>query len=370
MTRRTGVRLRAARPSLAISLALAVVACVEASRDAAAAREVVFVGICDASAAVTLTGRLFAVADDEDSVLRVYDADRGGEPVRAVDLAPSLFPPDDEERAPKKKKKGKRKRSDADPATGAAPAQPRPRRAPESDIEGATRIGDLAFWMTSHGRNRTGKRKDARLLFFATTARDGDDPLRIVGRAYERLLEDLLADPRYAGFGLAAASELAPKEPGGLNLEGLGERPEGGVWIGFRNPIPGGRALVAPLLNPERLGEGERARLGDPILLDLGGLGIRSLSRWRGHTLIAAGSHADGGEARLYRWDGRGAALPLSGLALDDFNPEGFFSPEARDEILLLSDDGVVEIDGEECKRLDDPARKRFRGRWIALPPL
>ena len=41
---------------------------------------------------------------------------------------------------------------------------------------------------------------------------------------------------------------------------------------------------------------------------------------------------------------------------------------EGRDEILLLSDDGTVEIDGKECKRLDDPDRKRFRGRWIRLP--
>jgi len=331
-------------------------------------REVIFTGICDASAAVPLTGRLFAVADDEDSVLRVYDADRGGEPVRSVDLSASLFPPDLTKQS-KKKKKGKKKQQTAGEGAGTPSAKAKPRRSPESDIEGATRLGDVAYWMTSHGRNRSGERKDARLLFFATTARDGSDDLRLLARGYEHLLEDLLADGRYARFALAAASELAPKEPGGLNLEGLGERPEGGVWIGFRNPIPGGRALVAPLLNPERLGEGERARLGDPILLDLGGLGVRSLSRWHGRTLIVAGSFADGGDARLYSWDGRGSPAAVSGLDLSGFRPEAFFSPEERDEILLLSDDGGVEIDGEECKRLADPGRKRFRGRWIALPP-
>ena len=365
MRPRSSVRGRPGVGALAIGLALVVGAAASASRGAAAARDVVFVGICDASGAVPLTSRTFAVADDEDSVLRVYDADRGGEPLRSVDLSATLFPPDAakpaEQGKKNKKKKMKKKEQQGDPATKT------PRRAPESDLEAATRVGDVAYWMTSHGRNRAGKRKDARLLFFATTAHGGDDALRLVGRAYEQLLEDLLADPRYAGFGLAAASELAPKEAGGLNLEGLGERPEGGVWIGFRNPIPGGRALVAPLLNPERLVEGERARLGDPILLDLGGLGIRSLSRWRGRTLIAAGSFADGGTPRLFTWNGRGAPAPLSGPDLAGLNPEGFFSPEDRDEILLLSDDGGVEIDGEECKRLEDPARKRFRGRWIEI---
>ena len=338
------------------------------ARDSATGpREVTFTGICDASAAVPLTSRLFAVADDEDSVLRVYDADRGGEPVRSADLSASLFPPDEGKQS--KKKKHKKKQTSVKQAAGTASAGGKPRRAPESDIEAATRLGDVAYWMTSHGRNRTGKRKDARMLFFATTARDGRDDLRLLGRVYEHLLEDLLVDARYAPFDLAAASELAPKEPGGLNLEGLGERPGGGVWIGFRNPIPGGRALVAPLLNPERLIEGERARLGDPILLDLDGLGIRSLSRWRGRTLIVAGSFAEGGDSRLYTWDGHGTPAAVPGLDLSGFHPEGFFSPEDRDEILLLSDDGSVEIDGEECKRLEDPGRKRFRGRWIALPP-
>jgi hypothetical protein len=326
-------------------------------------REVVFTGACDASAAVPLSANLFAVADDEDNVLRVYDADRGGAPLRSVDLSASLFPPQE-----KKAKKEKKKRGQKKTTKPSDPARAGRARGPESDLEAATRIGDLGFWMTSHGRNRAGKRKDARLLFFATTAAGADDPLRLVGRGYGGLLDDLLADPRYAEFGLAAAAEVAPKEPGGLNLEGLGERPEGGVWIGLRSPVPGGRALLAPLLNPERVAGGERAQLGDPVQLDLGGLGVRSLSRWRGRVLVVAGPPAGAGASRLFAWDGRGAPAPVPDVDLGGLNPEGFFSPEEREEILLLSDDGALEVDGEECKRLDDPARKRFRGRWIGLP--
>jgi hypothetical protein len=322
-----------------------------AGAERAAPGELVFTGACDASAAVALSARLFAVADDEDNVLRVYDADLGGAPLRAVDLAPSLYPPKSEK---KKKKEKKRK-------------QPPSLEAPEGDLEAAARLGELAFWMTSHARNRAGKRKDARLRFFATTAAGERDPLQLVGTAYEGLLDDLLADPRYAAFGLAAAAERAPTEVDALNLEGLGERPAGGLWVGFRNPTPGGRALLAPLENPERLGSGERARFGDPLLLDLGGLGIRSLSRWRERTLILAGPTAGAGTARLFAWDGRGAPAPIPGLDFADLNPEAIFTPDERDAILLLSDDGTVEIDGEPCKRLPDPERKRFRGRWVRI---
>lgn len=66
----------------------------------------------------------------------------------------------------------------------------------------------------------------------------------------------------------------------------------GGVlFIGFRNPIPGGRALIAPLSNAAELvvEAGATARFGEPLLLDVGGQGIRSLSRWRGSYLIVAG---------------------------------------------------------------------------------
>ena len=337
----------------------------EVATAGAAPSEVVFTGMCDASAAVPLSSRLFAVADDEDNVLRVYDAGLGGAPLRAVDLSPSLYPPEEKKERKKKKKAEKAREGSPGGSAGGERA-----RVPESDLEAAARLGDLAFWMTSHGRNRSGKRKDARLRFFATTASGAEDALALVGQSYEGLLDDLIADPRYARFDLAAAAERAPTEPGGLNIEGLGERPEGGVWIGFRNPTPGGKALLAPLRNPEGLVAGQRAELGEPVLLDLGGLGIRSLSRWRGQELILAGQHAAGATSQLYTWDGSGAAAAVPGIDLSGLSPEGFFAPEDRDEILLLSDDGTVEIDGEECKRLEDPTRKRFRGVWVRPPTL
>lgn len=307
------------------------------------ANVVVFQGMCDASGAVGITDRLFVVADDEDNLLRVYDAVRGGPPLASFDVSAPLG----------LERKGKKKRA-----------------FPELDIEAATRLGDRAYWITSHGRSSSGKPRPERLRFFATTIADPAD-LDVAG-GYDGLLRDLSDDPRLAPFDLGAAAELAPKEPGGLNIEGLTETPDGRLLIGFRNPLPEGRSLLVPLLNAREVAEGAgatRARFGDPILLDLGGRGVRSLSWWRGRFLVIGGAWDERGGSRLYEWAGPGASAVTAPVALDGLNPEGFFTPEERDAVMVLSDDGSRLVDGIECKRLDDPSRKTFRGAWIRLSP-
>ena len=155
-----------------------------------------FQGTCDASGAVELMGGLFLVGDDENNVLRVYDGFTGGSPRKTFDLSAALGVP-----------AGRK-------------------QAPETDIEAATPLPPYSFWMTSHGRRSSGKQDPNRFRFFATrTSRDGKD-VRLAGKPYTRLLEDLLAAPQLAAFGLAPASELAPKADGGLNVEGLTVREE------------------------------------------------------------------------------------------------------------------------------------------------
>lgn len=302
----------------------------------AAPADLVFTGMCDASGAVALDARMFIAADDEDNVLRAYDAQRPGPPLWSVDMSSAIG------------------------------AVPKPRKAPpETDIEAATRVGALAFWLTSHGRNSSGKLKPERLKLFATALPTAGAPATLAGRPYEHLLDDLLAEPRLARFGLERAAALAPKAQGGLNLEGMTARREGGVWIGFRNPIPDGAALLVPLLNPEQVIEGERAALGEPRLLDLGGYGVRAISEHAGHYLILAGAYDSSRGARLYTWDGEATVTLRADRALEGLNPEAFFTPDGGD-VLVLSDDGSVSIDGVECKRLGDAAKKRYRARWIA----
>jgi Protein of unknown function (DUF3616) len=310
---------------------------------AGATRELVFTGLCDASGAVALSQSRFAVADDEGNVLRVYDADRGGDPIDALDLSSDLQLPIEVN------KKGRAKRP------------------PETDLEAATRVGDLAFWLTSHARNSSGKPRPERQRFCATKIEHGGKRLTFEGDIYEALLDDLAADPRFTRFDLPHAAERGPKEPGGLNIEGMTERPEGGVYIGFRNPIPNGKALLFALRNPAQVVHGERPEFGDPLTLDLGGLGVRSLSYWRGRYLVVAGHHDSGGRSWLYTWDGHSTPKRVQRYDFTRFNPEGFFTPDDRDEVLVLSDDGNAAIDGKDCKKLKDPTRKQFRGVWLKV---
>ncbi|MBI2946297.1 MAG: DUF3616 domain-containing protein, partial [Verrucomicrobia bacterium] len=152
---------------------------------------------------------------------------------------------------------------------------------------------------------------------------------------------------------------------------GLAAAPDNRLLIAFRNPVPQGRALLIPLLNPERLIAGEKARFGDPILLELGGLGIRDIAFVEGRYLIGAGAYAGGrGEARLFLWDGK-APRPEIVRAVDlrRFNPEAIvvYPAPATREVQILSDDGSGRIAGADCRELKDDNAKRFRALWISL---
>lgn len=301
-----------------------------------AMREVVFIGACDASGAVELDERHFIVADDEDNVLRVYDVDRGGPPLFQVDVSQDL--------------------SLADPLEA------------ESDLEAATRLGDLAYFLASHARTSKGKRDPNRILFFATAMPKAGEKVSVIGKPCHSLLDDMLSDPKLERFQLRAAAELPPKSPGGFNLEGMTAQPDGSLLIGFRSPVPEGKALLVKLLNPRQVLDGVRAQFSDPIQLDLGGLGVRALSEHHGQQLIVGGPSGDGGPFHLFRFDGVSQVTPIPGLNFQGYGPEGMFTSEKRDEVLVLSDDGTRVIGTKACKKLKDASQKSFRGVWVKLP--
>lgn len=297
-----------------------------------------YTGCCDASAAVAVDEHHFVVADDEDNILRVYKRE-GGAPVMQVDLTQHL---------------GTKKKAE------------------EADLEGGAMVDDLIFWIGSHGRNAKGKDSPMRQRIIATrVGRDrGGLQIEPVSKPYTTFLEDLVADERLAKFGLEAAATKAPKTEGALNIEGLTSTPDGHLLIGFRNPIPDGKAIIVPLLNPRKLFEGERARFGDPVTLDLQGLGIRSLGYHDGRCLIIAGHFSSGGNSRMFEWKpGEPTARPLDSIKLTGLNPEGmsFATTGGTREFLVVSDDGTRSVDGQDCKKLKDPALKRFRGIVLKL---
>ena len=193
---------------------------------------------------------------------------------------------------------------------------------------------------------------------------------------YEKLLEDLLADPRFAV--LVAPAERKAEDERGLNIEGLAATPAGGLLIGLRNPLPQGRALVVPLLNPRHLlSRSEKPRFGDLIRLDLGGRGIRSLERVGDEVLIVAGPFATAASSAvqpafaLFRWSGAVGDQPslVRGLDTSTFRAEAMFADPDGRELVLLSDDGDEKVGGADCKDKDVPEQqKTFRARSVTCP--
>ncbi len=295
----------------------------------------VYTGMCDASAGVAIGTNLFAVADDEGNQIRIYYAHTGGPPVQVFNASQFL------------RLVGK---------------------FPETDLEGAAWLGDKIFWIGSHGRNREGKYRPNRNCFFATTVLQTNPVVRLapVGICYHSLLTDLMLDPRLRRFNLIAASKRPPKSKDALNIEGLCATAEGHLLVGFRNPIPNGRALIVPLLNPNDMIRGFSAKLGAPILLDLGQLGIRDMGYWQNKIYILAGPYDTEKTFRLYVWDG-GQSPPqaVGGLDFHPLTPEALVFYPGIKQFQVLSDDGTRKTKGIDCKLLTDPAKKRFRAVWI-----
>jgi hypothetical protein len=306
-------------------------------------------GICDASGAVALDDNSFIVANDEENILRVYSANESGTPLKSIDINDYFT------NNPKKK---------------------------EIDIEAATELNGLIYWITSHGRNKKQERKSQRHQFFANQiTNSGKRNLKQVGKSYTQLVfTDMLQDERLKKYEFEQAEALAPKTKGGLNIEGLTATPNGELLIGFRNPIPEGKALILPLTNPLKLIQNKenkvKASFGEVIELDLGGLGIRSIEYWQTYQvyIIVAGAYDSSDNFALYWWSGNCQDSPqkieLTNLP-SDFRPEAvLFYPNRKNQLQLLSDDGaIIRVDGKECKDIEGETNpeKYFRSLWITV---
>jgi hypothetical protein len=321
-------------------------------------------GVCDASAVAALPRGgfdVFLVANDENEQLEAHKPDGTKLNVGNGDLR-SLLRFDDSARA--KVMKG------------------------EADLEGAAWLGDRIYLITSHGRNSDGERRPRREQIISLTAKSDASGVTVEVpsdmRSYRGLLDDLAKFPALSASidttdGKAPA--LAP-EGGGLNIEGLAAGSDGtSLLIGLRNPLTqDGRAIVVPLMNASALlsnSQGKRAELGDPILLDLGNKGIRSIEYVENKQsyLILAGPRDDGTDFTLYLWSGRpndGKPSEVKGVAEilkqipETFRPEAMTINKESNRVLLVSDDGGRKFSGEDCKKLD-PGDQRFRAVEISI---
>lgn len=212
------------------------------------------------------------------------------------------------------------------------------------DLEGVTLDAQgRVLAITSHSRNDTGevKQSRSRLVRFAV---DGND---ITDRRVCTTLRATLAaaHPQLAG----AANESRAKTDAGFNIEALEFDPaSGGLLVGFRSPVVGGRALIATINNPAQLFDTTPAIDPELITLDLDGHGLRGIGHipaLAGHLLISGPSDRADRAFRLWFWRGPGttAVQPvqidgLTGLA----HAEGICSASlaGRPCVVIVSDDG------------------------------
>ncbi|CAA0081427.1 Uncharacterised protein [Halioglobus japonicus] len=296
-----------------------------------------FRGMCNASAVELLNDTTIVVANDEDNILRTYDLEGNGNPIGELDLDVFLK------------------------ADG------------EVDFEASTSVGGTIYYITSHGRNKKGNRKLDRYRFLATQIDPSSDTptLHAVDTPYLALVEDMIASSELQALDIASVSrleeekmkDLAPKKAG-LNIEGMSRSRDGkALYIGLRNPTQKGRAVIVVLENPADIVSGSQtAKFAKPIYIDLNGLGIRSMTfvDERDAFYIVAGSgKSKVDHSVLYTWDGAGGPVAIKGPLQG--NPEAMAYLPNKKQLLILSDDGAIEEQGQECK--DHPeTSKKFRG--------
>ena len=323
----------------------------------------IFTGSCDGSAAVLLDDGRLLVSEDTNNILR-YFSQKGGGPLATFDAYPI---------------------TEVDPHS----------RRNFSAIEGAARLGDRSYWISSHSRQFEGKNRPNRRRFFALKTVAGSGAVEPAGVAFTRLLQILSERGAVPVVDLSRSimirhsqlPYLAP-DKGGFNIAGLAAAKDGkGLLIGLRNPRTRGRAVVLPLENPAMLTRGPAIpRFGEPVLLDLGGLGISSLeySPATDSYFVVAAPHDKSEGFKLYEWSGETAVAPvlLQDISPHDLAPEAMVVGKRGRRVLLLSDDGEIPYtveDRSECSRLllagsqckcthlKDRTRAQFRGLWVDI---
>jgi hypothetical protein len=329
----------------------------------------------DASGAVAMGDTLMFVNDNEDEILSLYSRHPGASCQTAVysfNARPFLA------------------------ATGSDLS---------ADLESAVKMVDSSgtriFWLGSMSNSKSGALRPNRSRIFATLVKgDGSSAaacsLTYVGR-YDRLRDDILAwdqnnlhglGANYFGLVASAAAGVIPQGIDGFNAEGIALGPDGKTaYIGFRAPLvnnfgpttptsPRTHALILPLLNMSALVKGNpapgpgAAQFGAPILLPLGGRGIRSIDcTYPGQYLISAGPYdavsnppAPPADFRLFTWSGSPLHSPFECVTSFEatYSPEACILPFERITsqtiVQIINDDGGANCwRSMACTVLTDP---------------
>ena len=314
--------------------------------------ELVFTGMCDASAGLLLDANHLVVANDEDRVettLRVYDLRTPGAPVAMIDATAALAP----------------EGADA-----------------EIDLEGLTRFGSRFALIGSHslkGDDGDPAPSRRRLMAFELS---GTAPRFTLTKAvrYAKLSDDARAFFATQPEPIKSLVLDTPKTSaklGGLSIEALSASgTPGELLIGLRSPLgPGGTAIVVSLKNAAAVLDAHATpAFVAPILLSLGKQGLRDLvSDGRGGYLLLAGEPGEGGTFALWSWAGPTGATPPQKLRAipneADTSAEAIaVAPDGKSAWILFDEGERKTASGKKCKGDSvPPAGKSFRARRVDL---
>lgn len=160
---------------------------------------------------------------------------------------------------------------------------------------------------------------------------------------------------------LAPFMDLPSKE-NGFDIEGLAVV-QGRIYVGLRGPVIENIAIIPEI----GLGRGFSlaARGVSMHFVDLAGLGVRDMTRWRGGLLVLAGpvSSADG-PFQLYHWHPRHTDIIQRPKKIHDF-PDGVDHPEGICALRRGRVDGLLVLyDTVNLKRI---AGTRYKAEWFKL---
>jgi len=220
----------------------------------------------------------------------------------------------------------------------------------------ATTINDLeaitlapmgaVYAITSHSRNNNGKRNRTReklVRFVVKGNRLSETTIRQDLRRSLTSAFPMLVD---------AAKERKLKKGDGFNIEGLAFDAQGKMlWIGFREPVIDGKAVLIAMSNPQLALENKREFqfAKQPVLLDLDRGGIRDIVydlHLRGYLIV---SQREGSKKKrrfkLWFWNGNPAIQPkrvriagVKSLKQTEAVVPTFI--DGKSKLLFLSDDG------------------------------
>lgn len=327
------------------------------------ANAVYHTGYSDASTAIALDDNYMIVSDDEKNILNVYNRHQSGLPVKSFDYGTLTG--------------GGLNLTDL---SGGVPR--------EIDLEASARSlvnPSRMYWLGSHSNksNPSFDLRPNRNRIFATdvTGTGATTSFSFAGY-YDGLRTAMTAWSNTNNLGLVTsmANGFDPKLIDGFNMEGMAFGPDNTtMYIGFRAPLEPTtnrvNALIAPIQNFETwFGNGTTATpvLGSPILLDLGGKGIREIVRLSQNSyVIAAGDYGDNSliTSAIYRWNGNPSDAPvaLPEFNVTAFNPEGLLpvyvsGVMSDNQLEIINDNGTVDYynDGTAAKDLTVNSFKKF----------